>query len=1016
MSVLRSWTTRIKPASKPKSKRPLEPESKPGPKPSKLDDLGFLEVAPGVDPVVDIVAIHGLQGHREKTWTTDDQIYWLRDLLPSDLPNVRILSYGYDADTRSHECVSTQTISRHADGLANALARIRKDAPRRPIIFIAHNIGGIILKRALVICHNQSLESKGHLRDILVSTHAVLFFGTPHFGIENTTVIEGINRVLSLYMETTDAILKGLQSHSPELENIQKDWVAASEKISRIFFCEDYVMSSRRELTVPHRSAVIAGDRNATTIVLHTDHRNLVRFSSKENGNYKTVRFHLNDYVDTAPEAIREKWVREDDFRNLAKGEPISERVMVQSKEILDNLEKTAILQLPLVAFAPSSVHTTCLEGMRKAVLQTICDWADDNSARPIFWLCDIAGSGKSSVAMTAMETWRKEGKLGGRFFFSIASNEASTTEKLCSNIARDLVKHIPELAPQVAQAVKQNTSILQSPVKEQFRELITDPLNVLQGRTILVIDAVDECKNASQRKEVLETLSTAVRQCENLRIFMTSRPDPVIEAALGSLSIKCKLEDRLHDVSHPDNVDDIAVYVHQSLNQVLSEDKRQRLVGKANGLFIWASTACRMLKDETTLNTPDSIYDRLISLEEPGAIDEVYDLIFERTDKESYKVLCHMLALLLVAFEPLTMDDMEDLVKHVGVRGSVKALIKNLGSVLSLEAGTNLIQFRHPTLVEYLGRRSIPIAARGRNGIHLDVVNAHGQAASWCVKCLKSRTDGLKFNICQIESSFYPNSQIPDLEARISKFIPRRLRYASSNWLFHVSGADDSRRCMLENEFCDIIKSPYVLYWMEALSLTRGVPRAIAGLRALARHVELGEETKSRISDVRRCLTAFSVPIQDSAPHVYISALPFAPRDSTLRRESLREYSGTLRVIRGLEDTYPGFPRALRGHYDGVTAVAFSPDGSRIISCSEDQTIRLWEVDTGEQVGKPLRGHSDSVNAVAFSPDGSRVVSGSWDKTIRLWEANTGEQMGEPLQGHSYSVDAVAFSPDGSR
>ncbi|CAG7850070.1 SubName: Full=Related to kinesin light chain {ECO:0000313/EMBL:CCA74551.1} [Serendipita indica DSM 11827] len=113
---------------------------------SKLDDLGFLEIIPGTDPIVDIVALHGLQGHREGSWTAENGIMWLRDLLPNDLPNARILSYGYDADTRSQECVSTQTIDRHGDSFVKALSRKRSDVPRRPIIFIAHDLGGIILK------------------------------------------------------------------------------------------------------------------------------------------------------------------------------------------------------------------------------------------------------------------------------------------------------------------------------------------------------------------------------------------------------------------------------------------------------------------------------------------------------------------------------------------------------------------------------------------------------------------------------------------------------------------------------------------------------------------------------------------------------------------------------------------------------------------------------------------------------------------------------------------------------
>jgi WD40 repeat protein len=80
-----------------------------------------------------------------------------------------------------------------------------------------------------------------------------------------------------------------------------------------------------------------------------------------------------------------------------------------------------------------------------------------------------------------------------------------------------------------------------------------------------------------------------------------------------------------------------------------------------------------------------------------------------------------------------------------------------------------------------------------------------------------------------------------------------------------------------------------------------------------------------------------------------------------------------------------------LTGHTHWVTSVAFSPDGSRIVSGSDDKTIRLWDATTGEQIGDPLVGHTDWVRSVAFSPDGSRIVSGSDDKTIRLWNATTG-------------------------
>ena len=95
--------------------------------------------------------------------------------------------------------------------------------------------------------------------------------------------------------------------------------------------------------------------------------------------------------------------------------------------------------------------------------------------------------------------------------------------------------------------------------------------------------------------------------------------------------------------------------------------------------------------------------------------------------------------------------------------------------------------------------------------------------------------------------------------------------------------------------------------------------------------------------------------------------------------------------------------------------SVAFSPDGQRIVSWSEDSTLRLWDAKTGEQIGDPLLGHENLVFSVDVSPDGQRIVSGSADSTLRLWDAETGAQIGV-LRGHVGLVLSVDFSPDGSR
>ncbi|CAG7851920.1 SubName: Full=Related to archipelago beta form (F-box-WD40 repeat protein) {ECO:0000313/EMBL:CCA76170.1} [Serendipita indica DSM 11827] len=300
---------------------------------------------------------------------------------------------------------------------------------------------------------------------------------------------------------------------------------------------------------------------------------------------------------------------------------------------MLTEADYNTILQMPMVASAASSVHNACLKGTRQAVLQEIGHWArEETSETPTFWLCDIAGSGKSTVAMSAIEHWNAEGILGGTFFFSMSNSESSTTDKLCSTIARDLAQHLPELGSYIAKAWKQNPSIQRSSFNEH-------PLQYQQKRVILVVDAMDECKSRQQRQELVETLAAAARESKNFQIIITSSPDHVIEKVSQPLSIKFKLTDRLHDTIHHDNIDDIATDVHQSLDGLLTHDERRRLVNKANGLFIWASTACRMLDDESSPVKLKVVYDRLMSIDQPGAIDGVYDLVLERID-ERFKLI----------------------------------------------------------------------------------------------------------------------------------------------------------------------------------------------------------------------------------------------------------------------------------------------------------------------------------------------------------------------------------------
>ncbi|MCF2147802.1 hypothetical protein IQ276_015505 [Desmonostoc muscorum LEGE 12446] len=103
-----------------------------------------------------------------------------------------------------------------------------------------------------------------------------------------------------------------------------------------------------------------------------------------------------------------------------------------------------------------------------------------------------------------------------------------------------------------------------------------------------------------------------------------------------------------------------------------------------------------------------------------------------------------------------------------------------------------------------------------------------------------------------------------------------------------------------------------------------------------------------------------------------------------------------------------------LTGHSDSVNAIAVTPNGQQVISASLDSTLKVWNLATGEELFT-LTGHSDWVNAVAVTPNGQQVISASRDRTIKVWNLATGEEL-FTLTGHSYLVNAIAITPNGQQ
>jgi WD40 repeat protein len=168
------------------------------------------------------------------------------------------------------------------------------------------------------------------------------------------------------------------------------------------------------------------------------------------------------------------------------------------------------------------------------------------------------------------------------------------------------------------------------------------------------------------------------------------------------------------------------------------------------------------------------------------------------------------------------------------------------------------------------------------------------------------------------------------------------------------------------------------------------------------------GDDGMAKLWDTNTGKLVRTIAARDSSI-TSLGAIGFSP-DGKLLAGALTE-AATVRVW----DTATGRQvRELRGHTGNVTRLAFSPDGGRLATASEDRMVKVWDLATGREL-LTLVGHMDGVASVAFSPDGKRLVSAGYDNTVRVWDSGTG-LLCFTLAGHVRAVLDVAYSPDGNR
>ncbi|KAF1843675.1 ribonuclease-like protein p/mrp subunit [Cucurbitaria berberidis CBS 394.84] len=293
------------------------------------ESTGLVELFRGEDPIVDIVAVHGLNGHPFKTWTTNKtNRFWLKDsdLLPTHLKRARILTFGYNAAVASLlGKTSSDRILQHAQTLVAQLVADREleDALQRLIIFICHLLGGIVVKRALAYSLSRTSKLVYYLHSIFVFIYGILFLGTLHNGSSKAglalfSLIEPRNTdhhpyiiIVNTDSQLADALHQGLEV----LQNIT-DMFAPLMKNFRIYFFWE-----QEKTNLGTTLAYIVEENSAAPILDDTEraglpygHADMAKFESRTSPGYRLVVAALLRYSREAPDVVSMRWIHAADM------------------------------------------------------------------------------------------------------------------------------------------------------------------------------------------------------------------------------------------------------------------------------------------------------------------------------------------------------------------------------------------------------------------------------------------------------------------------------------------------------------------------------------------------------------------------------------------------------------------------------------------------------------------------------------------------------------------------------
>ncbi|KAL8816847.1 MAG: hypothetical protein Q9223_004212 [Gallowayella weberi] len=952
-----------------------------------FDQLGLHLIYDKEDALGELIFVHGLGGSAIKTWswkrdTANFWPAWLND--DEELHKFRVFTFGYNSNFKGGG-TNLNIMDFAKDLLFHLLTFSQGDSQAiggRPIIFVAHSMGGLVVKKAYII-GKQDPEFSG----IVSQVYGILFLATPHRGSQYAKMLNNILSTTPMGAPPK-AYVASLDAQSEALQDINEQFRVNCQNLALVSFYES--------LKIVEKESATLGYPQETSNQLDADHHTICKFQSREDRNYITVRNTLRLWA----ARLNAKEIKSQPYTPTL----IPLHLNSTNTPIISILGIREAAEDELDVRRSTVAEGTCQWITRRRELKTWIESVKNPQGSNIFWLIGLPATGKTILSTVIIDHLQFVGKSCQYSFISSDHQTRRTSAYCLRSIATQLAISNAEFRSRLL-ALHGETGITfnsqNQPLKIIWEKIFEGIILKMRFPHPLywVIDAVDE----ADQQSVLVNYLNRMQPLTPISVLFASRPVKIPPLPFRNASPITLF------LSEADTRDDIQTYVKKAVEVVLPNNEEvqaevtKKILDKASGSFLWVRLALETL--ERNWHTEDDI--RRVLTELPHGMENLYIAMLANVESQTPRIRSmarRILWWVTCAWRPLSIAELETALQpdFTGFIRLEETVVDICGHFVSVNSSK--VSMIHITARDFLLKKDheqVP---------YINSREAHTHIAATCLQHLSNDDWRRVFKQFQHPLS---SSRGDKLQNRLllAEHGHPFLGYATCYWAFHISKAHLSSQALLDT-LQDFLNG-YCLSWIEAIALSqnlRYLTRSAQYLKAYAKRMsrvknakpfdspisltflpdQLPPIIKSWANDFVRIVGKFGTNLVQCPSSIYKLIPPFCPRTSMIGETFGTNKESALTVTGLQSDDWNDCFASVNVGEDLMANRLLAGDTYLLVLVSSEGSVFVWFTDTCEKARVIY--HQEYVTSMVL--DGSQsLVATAGTHTYRIWDIATGEE-----------------------